>query len=183
MTNKDLKLYSRPGETPEQFAARCQAAADDAADKATAALKDKYDARARRLQDAIEAAEGRVDVLDAERKGRRNQEIFGTAGSILGSIFGGRRRRGAGGILGSLGTAAGRRGRSAASGERLDAAKSKVDSLHDDLDDLEQQAAQDVQEIDTAWNQKAANITNVAVTLERTDVKVAQLVLAWIPVV
>ncbi|MGZ4764416.1 MAG: ATP-binding protein, partial [Ilumatobacteraceae bacterium] len=41
-TNRDLKLFGRPGEAAADFAARCLTAANDAADRETAALRDKY---------------------------------------------------------------------------------------------------------------------------------------------
>jgi hypothetical protein len=180
--NRDLKLYSRPGETKEAFEARCVAAADTRADADTAALRTKYETRARTIQASVNAAQDRVDVLETQAKGRRNEEILGTAGSILGGLFGGRRRKGVGGILGQLGTEAGRRSRTATSGERVDAAQNKVETLQATLADLEAEAAQEVGAIDAAWTAKAQAITAVPVALERTDVKVTQLVLAWIPV-
>ena len=37
-------------------------------------------------------------------------------------------------------------------------------------------------QIASAWEAKAAAVVSVPVSLERTDVQVAQLVLAWVPV-
>ena len=66
--------------------------------------------------------------------------------------------------------------------QRLEAAQDKVASLQDDLEDLEADLAETVTEIQAAWETKAADVTTMPVSLERTDVKVAQLVLAWVPV-
>ena len=90
--NVDLKLYGRPGETAEAFAARCTATARERADADTAALRDKYESKATKLRDAIAGAEDRVDVLEAEADGKRNSELLSTAGSILGGLLGGRSR-------------------------------------------------------------------------------------------
>ena len=121
--NTDLKLYGRPGESPTDFAARCDAVADERAATEIAKLRDKYEAKATRIRDEIAAAEDRVDVLQAEAHGKRNDELLSTAGSILGDLLGGRSRSR---TLRSLGSAAGRRGRTAAAGERVDAAQGKV---------------------------------------------------------
>ncbi|HRB02958.1 MAG TPA: DUF853 family protein [Ilumatobacteraceae bacterium] len=181
--NKDLKLYSRPGETPDEFYKRCYQAADAQGDKATAALRDKYQTKVTSLQSQIHAAEGRANVLEAEKKGRRNDEIFSTAGSILGDLFGGRKSRG--GMLGSVlrkgGSAAGKRGRTSAAGERLDAAEGKIQLLHQQMEDLEGQLTQEVTDIDVKWMTIAKNITTMPVTLEKSDVKVTQLSLVWLP--
>ena len=123
-------------------------------------------------------------MLDSERKGRRNSEVLSTVGSVLGDLFGGRRsRRGAlGSILGKAGTAAARRGRTEAAGDRLDAAENKLEGLHRQLEDLETELTQEVTDIDAKWMSAAKNVTEVMVGLERTDVKVTQIALVWIPV-
>jgi hypothetical protein len=182
--NRDLKLYGRPAETADDFTARCLAAANDLADKETASLRSKYEAKVTRLQTQIQAAEDRAEVLNTQRKGRQSEEVLSTAGSILGGLLGGRRSRGGmlGSILGKAGSAAGRRSRTAAAGDRLDAAENKLGGLHQQLEDLEAELTQEVTDIDAKWMATAKNITTLPVSLERTDVKVTQLALVWIPV-
>ena len=182
--NRDLKMFGRPGESVEEFTTRCLTAANDLADKQTAALRDKYAAKVTRLQTQIQAAEDRAEVLDTERKGRRSEELLSTAGSILGGLLGGRRSRGGllGSVLGKAGSAAGRRTRSATAGDRLEAAENKIEGLHHQLEDLETELTQEVTDIDMKWMTTAKNITALQVGLERTDVKVTQLALVWIPV-
>ena len=51
-----------------------------------------------------------------------------------------------------------------------------------DLEDLEAELAVEITEIDARWMGLAKNLTTVPVTLERSDVTVAQLSLAWLPV-
>ena len=178
--NPDLKLYGRPGESAEAFEIRCHQVADDLADAETAKLRDKYEAKSTRLRDQIAAAQDRADVLDEQASSRRNSELLSTAGSILGGLLGGSRSRG--GLLGKLGTAAGRRGTTKASEERLDAADNKVERLEESLEDLEHELAQDIIEIDARWMARANNIQTMQIPLEKTDIKVTQLVLAWLPV-
>ena len=177
--NTDLELYGRPGESPTDFAARCEAVADDGAAAEIAKLRDKYEAKATRIRDAIAGAEDRVDVLQAEAEGKRNDELLSTAGSILGDLLGGRSRSR---TLRSLGSAAGRRGRTAAARERVEAAQGKVGRLHADLADLEAELAGEIAEIDAKWQGIVARTTTISVGLERTDVQIAGVVLAWMPV-
>ena len=183
-TNRDLKMFSRPGESVDEFTARCLATANDLADKETASLRDKYADKVSRLQTQIQAAEDRAEVLDTQRKGRRSEEILSTAGSILGGLLGGRRSRGGmlGSVLNKAGSAAGRRTRTAAAGDRLDAAENKLEGLHRQLEELEAELAQEVTDIDAKWMGTAKTISTLQVGLERTDVKVTQLALVWIPV-
>ena len=143
-----------------------------------------YQAKVTSLHTQLQAAEDRADVLEAEQKGRRNDELFSTAGSILGDLFGGRKSRGGmlGSVFGKAGTAAGKRGRTAASGERLDAAENKIQLLHQQMEDLAADLAQEVTDIDAKWMNVAKDITTVPIPLEKSDVKVTQLCLVWIPV-
>ena len=182
--NRDLKMFGRPGEGADDFTVRCLTAANDLADKETAALRSKYADKVTRVQTQIQAAEDRAELLDTERKGRRSEEMLSTAGSILGGLLGGRRSRGGllGSILGKAGGAAGRRTRTAAAGDRLDAAENKLEGLHRQLEDLESELTQEVTDIDAKWMETAKNISTLQVGLERTDVRVTQLALVWIPV-
>lgn len=176
--NADLKLYGRPGETAEQFEVRCLQAADAKADEQLAKLKDTYQAKLDRLREQHATASGRVDVLEEEARGKRNSELLSTAGSILGGLFGGRSRSG---MLGKLGSAAGRRGRSNAAAERVATAEGKVARLEEQIAGLEDELADEVTDIDAAWMAKAKQITSIEVPLEKADIKVTQLALAWLP--
>ena len=119
-------------------------------------------------------------MLQAEASGRQQEELLSTAGSLLGSFLGGRKRSSS--LATELRGAAGRRSRSRAAGERLDAAQGKAGSISGQLSELEADLSDDILRITGAWDEKAAAIDSVPVSLERTDVQVAQLVLAWVPV-
>ena len=67
-----------------------------------------------------------------------------------------------------------------ATGSTLRRTSSKA--LHQQLEDLEAELTQEVTDIDAKWMATAKNITALKVGLERTDVKVTQLALVWIPV-
>ncbi len=182
-SNTELKLYGRPGETAEEFRTRCEQAADDRADAEIAALRDKYETKATKLRDQIDAAEDRTEVLAAEAKGKKTSEFFSTAGSMLGGLLGGRKSKTkmVGDLLGDAGAAAGRRGRTSASDRRVDAAENKVQRLLDQYDELEAELEAEVADISTRWDDAAAAITTMTIGLERTDVDVTHLVLAWVP--
>ncbi|HSL74955.1 MAG TPA: helicase HerA-like domain-containing protein [Ilumatobacteraceae bacterium] len=182
--NTDLKLYGRPGESPEDFAGRCAAVADDRADEQIAALRSKYEARATRLRDQIEAAEDRARVTVEESKSKKNSEFFSTAGSMLGGLLGGSRSKTKmiGDLLGDAGTAARRRGSTTASERRVDAAQNKVERLVAQYEELEAELAEEVADIASTWDDRAAQVTSMTIGLERSDVVVTHLALAWIPV-
>jgi hypothetical protein len=181
--NLELELFGRPGESIEDFRERCAIGADDRADSEIAALRDKYEAKATKLRDQIDAAEDRVAVLIEEAESRRTSELFSTAGSLLGGLLGGSKSKTTmvGDLLGDAGTAARRRGGTSTSDRRVDAAENKVQRLVDQYHELESELERDIADITSRWDTAATAISTISVGLERTDVHVDQLVLAWVP--
>jgi hypothetical protein len=177
--NAELDLYGRPGESLDAFSVRCAQVADQRADAEIAKLRDKYEAKAVKLRDQIAATEDRTDVLEAQADSRRDTELLSTAGSILGGLLGGRSR---GGLLGKLGGAASRRGSTKAARQRVEAAESKTARLVAELEQLEAELSEEITEIDARWMDLATRVATKRIRLEKTDVAVTQLVLAWLPV-
>jgi hypothetical protein len=178
--NRELDLYGRPGESVEDFSVRCARFADEQADVELAKLRDKYEQKVTSLRAKIEAASDRADVVSEQHKARERDDLLSTAGSVLGGLLGGRSPRG--GLLGQLGRAVGRRGKTSAAEERVEEARNKVERLEDDVADLEAELAEELTEIDARWMERAKQITSIVVPLERSDVKVTSLALAWVPV-
>jgi hypothetical protein len=174
--NRSLKLYSRAGESKDDFVARCREAAAAKADEESAKLRDRYEAKAQSVQRQLDGAHDRVDVLATQTRGQRSEELLSAAGSILGGFLSGRWRSS------DIRRAASERSQSATAGRRLDAAHGKVATLTDQLADLEADLGEKVTQISADWEAKAAEVDTVPVTLEKADVQVAQLVLAWVPV-
>lgn len=183
LVNKQLKTYGRPGEDPEAFAERCRRTADDRADEEIAKLRDKYEAKAKKLRDRIDDAQDRLDVLEEQSKSKRNSELLSTAGSVIGGLLGGRKSKGGliGDLFGKAGTAARRRGTTSAAAERVDAQENKITRLVADVEELEAELADDVAEIDDKWTEVADSTETLSVGLEKSDVKVTQIALAWMP--
>ena len=123
-------------------------------------------------------------MLSEEAQGKKTSEFFSTAGSVLGGLLGGKKSAGGmlGDIMGDAGTAARRRGSTSAADERVDAAENKVRRLVTQYEELEAEVERDVVEIGERWRSVGAMVSTIAVGLERTDVDVTHLVLAWVPV-
>ena len=178
--NPDLKLYSRPGESQEAFAARCREAADDEMDAEVSTIRDKLERKRDSLETALAKAEDRVEELEVQTDGRRNAQLIDIGTSVLGGILGGRSRtRG-------LATAARRMSSSsrqkASSEARLDTARNRVAEKVDDLEELEAELADAVLDIESEWLTKSQTIEPFEVPLEKTDISVDDLMLVWIPV-
>ena len=167
--NPDLKVYSRVGESAGEFAARCQQVAADAADKKAVPLQSKYQTRLRTLQTRLDSASNQAQRAASSA----NSDMLNSAASVLGGLLGGRRS------VSSMSTAA-RRASSAKS--RADAAAAKVDDVQAQIQNLEADLTDELHALHAEWQGKAANIVPVEITAKRTQIRVTDLRLVWIPV-
>lgn len=177
--NTELKLWSRPGETEAEFAARCEKAADDGADAAAAKLRDKLETKYDRVQAALAKAEDRVAEVEEQSKGRKTQNLVNLGTSILGGLLGGRKSARS---LGSAARRASTGSRQAKSTEaRLHTAQNRVAEKIDELEQLELDLQDAVIEIDDEWSEKAAAIEASDIPLEKTDISIDDFLLVWLP--
>ena len=183
-TNPALQLYGRPGETADAFVQRCREVGIDRGGREIAALRDKYDAKVAKALDQRAAADGRADDLRDQADAKRNSAALSTAGSVLGGLLGGRKSAGSllGGLLGDAGSATGRRGSTSASDRRAREAEGKVSRLDEQIAALESELESEVAGLTAEWSTKANTIGSMRIGLEKTDVRVTQICLAWLPV-
>ncbi len=182
LRNAELDLYSRPGETQEQFAARADEAAKAAADAETAKIRDRLETKRDRLERALETARRRVEEASTEQSSRRSTELLSGLGSVVGVLLGGKADTRTIARAGrALGGAASRRGMSTRAAERKRGAEEKVELAEADLEELEQEILDEVAEIDEKWAAKADAIETVPVRLEAGDVRVVETTLVWVP--
>jgi Helicase HerA, central domain len=174
--NKELKLYSQPDESAEDFRARCAQAAQAAAEGEKAELATKHAAKVAKLDGQLEAAQDRASVVKEQAADRKRGNLLRAAGDLLGGIFGSRRSAAT-----KIGSAADRLTRTA-DGERVEEATGKVERLELQRNELDASLAADTTAVDAKWSTAAAAVSTLPVGLERTDVKVTQLLLAWVPV-
>jgi hypothetical protein len=180
LRNADLKLASRVGESADEFAARCRAAADEQADKAQVALQKKLDTRIARARDQHQAALDRVAQAQAAESTRKTSALATGAGSLLSAVLGGRRN--ARTMARDMGAVLGGQGRSTEAARRVDSARNQAQRKQDALATLEQDLATELAEIDATWTAKAAAVETVEVGLEKSDIRVTALALVWVPV-
>ena len=104
------------------------------------------------------------------------QRSLGEVDIILSVFLGGKRRSR------SLSGAASRRSQTVRTQERLRSAQEKLSDKAADLVALEDDLADDLMEITQRWNDAAAAIETIEIGLEKTDIAVDELALAWVPI-
>jgi uncharacterized coiled-coil protein SlyX len=175
--NRELKLYSRIGETEADFAQRCRDAADGEKDKEVAVIRGRLSARMDKLDDAIATYAERIDELRADAADQRGEDLVSIGSSVLGSILSGRASTST--IARSAGRAASR-GRSAE--QRIRGIEARIAEKHLAIDELERDLREAVAEIEAEWNEKAATIETLEISLEKSDISVDEVALLWLPV-
>ncbi len=173
--NEPLKLYSRIGESADDFGTRCEDAAEDAADVDVAKLHDRYKVKIDRVKDQLATAERRARELEVDTQSRKQQELVAGAGDLLSVFLGGKRRSR------SLSGAASRRSQTVRTQERLRSAEAKLTDKAADLEDLEDELANDLMEITERWNDAAREVQTIEIGLEKTDIAIDEVALVWIP--
>ena len=121
-----------------------------------------------------------MDQAQEERKASRNEELLAGAGDLLGALFGG--KKSTRGIGRAVRGASGRRADTRREGAQAESAASALADKSQELVELEQQLADQVFEIDARWNTVAGQITELSIPLEKTDVRVIDTKLVWLPV-
>ncbi len=180
LNNPELKLWSRPGETAEEFSARCEAAADEEADEAAGKIRTKLEKKMDSVETALAKAEDRVEELEVQAEGRKQQQWVDIGSSVLGGLLGG--RKSARSMASTARRVSSGRRQKASSESKLDSAQNRVAEKIDALEDLEAELQDALIEIDDEWSTKATEIEDFEVPLEKTDITVEDLMIVWLPI-
>ena len=173
--NRDLGLFSRPGEDRDAFLERCRRAAADKADEAAATLRDRYKVKVDRIRDALARSESRVRELEVDVSTRKQQEVVAGAGKLLSMFL--RGRASASGLSGM----ASRRSMTRRTEERLRTATERQDEQEAKIQDMEDELADELQTLVDEWEARAEALETVEIGLEKNDVAVEEVALLWIP--
>ncbi len=177
--NEKLDLWSRTGESEADFLARCDVASQDRADAEAAKLRTTLEAKIDRVQDALDEAERKKELAKHEARTSRTSELLTGAGDLLGALLGGRRN--ARSIARSVGSAVNRRGRASNKAAKADTAEDRLLAKNDELRELESKLHDELFDIDAKWDEIGRTITTVQVPLEKTDIRVVELAIVWVP--
>ena len=166
--NGSLKSYSRVGEPEGEFAQRCRSAAEDAADAATARLRDKYEKRLRRLQRDIDRYSAQAESAVAEASAG---DFDMMAGAVFDMLSGRKRSRS---------VSAGIKTRRAAQ-RRIETAEGRVSDRLTEYEALQRDFEDEVSDIVELWDDRSEDIEPITIRLEKNDITLSETALVWIP--
>ena len=183
--NPELKVYSRIGETRDDFESRCEQVADAGADKDVEKLRKVLVKKLERINASIKKAEDKLRGIQfdaiSRKQDQRTSQVIDIAGGVLGSLLGGRRS------TRSMITSGVRRSQSKGrmaqkAEERLKTAENRYAALVDDREELELEIGDDLNDIQDEWSAKVHEIESVIVGLEKTDITIDDVAMIWIPI-
>ena len=93
-----LKISAAPGRTESEFRAQIAQALREKRDEAVEALRARYGTKLATLEDRERQAEQKVEREQAQASSETVTSALSVGGSLLGALFGGRRRRAAQGL-------------------------------------------------------------------------------------
>ena len=176
---KDLKLVSRPGESEGAFRVRVAQAAREAHDRDVDLLRRRWAAKLAAAQSKVLKARSKIEREAEQVSQKQKDTLISTGTALFGALFG-RKLGSAGNVTraGSTLRSAGRIGK-----ERADVERAEVElaSAQAELAELERALAGEIAALGERWRPADLELAQVVVRPKKTDLAVAQPVLAWLP--
>jgi hypothetical protein len=172
--NPHLKLYSKFGESDQEFQRRCRQAAKEALDAEADKLKDKYERELDRLEDRLEREERELDEDKVEHDARKQEELLSGVESVFG-LFRGRRSSS------RLSSASRRRRMTRQAKADIEESEEVIADLKEKIEELEEEARSELEELTEKWNERIDEVEEHGVHPRRADVQINLFGLAWIP--
>ena len=173
LEHEDLEVYQSDDETEEAFRMRLEMKAREIRDGKVDALHDKYEAKFQKLDDKIRKEERDLDEALAEKRSRRNDELFNVVETVFGGVFGKRRR--------STSSVSTKRRMARKASEKVEDSREDLEMLDYAKRELEDELRDKVRAITEKWDQVSEGISKKEIKPRRTDVKVSDPIITWYP--
>jgi hypothetical protein len=166
-------LYQQENESAESFRMRVQQEAKEERDADVDDLKDKYEAKFRRVEEKIRKEEQDLEEAKSDRSGRRTEEFVGMAETLI-SVFSRRRSR-------SLSSTLSKRRMRQKANQKVEESMEDLEELHEDFQSLEIELKEKLDRISEEWDEIASDVEVREIKPRRSDVSLNYVFLAWIP--
>jgi len=180
--NPKLKVYSRVGESREDFANRCQREAATQSEDDKRKLHDRFEKKTRSVQKKIQTAERKLEKAQADASASKRHETVSGLGSLLSVFFGSKSKSSmAKKAMNKAGGFSSRRASSSRAATRAESAEDRIEDLVEELDELEGELIEAMEALDAKWLERAEEIAAMEIGLEKGDIDVADVAVLWIP--
>jgi len=173
----ELELYSQPGESERDFAARAQQMAREKRDDEVQKLRKKYETQFDRLQDRLEREEAELTEDQAKYDARKREELVSAGETVIGmlGIFGKRRSSTA------ISRAATKRRLTSTAQADIKESQEQIARLEKEVEDMRREVELEAEAIGSKWAAVADKVETYAIRPARGAVQVDLVALAWAP--
>jgi hypothetical protein len=172
--NPALKLYSRPGQSYEEFRAACQQAANARRDEEIEKVRARYDKKLDALEDKLAAEAREHDTNREQLRAREDEARWTSAENILGVVLGRSPRR----MFSE--SASKERLKKKAQAEVAESAET-IANLKSQISALKEEAQSAFKSILDKWNAAGQDIHDLRLTPKRSDILVELFGVGWRP--
>jgi len=172
--SEKLKVYSRVGESFDDFQARLKEVANEERDEQIEKLTDRYEVKMERLEVRLGKEERELEEDKAEVSGRKREEIVSAAESVIGFLIGRRSTR-------VISQASRRRRMSRHASDDVNESEETIELYREQLEELKDELLEDVEEIQMKWADEVEEIDEFHVKPRRADIRVSMIALGWRP--
>ena len=175
----ELKTYSEPGESESDFRIRLAGLAHEARDLAVEKLRTQFATKAATLKGRIETAEAAVQREQSQASRATMDSVVSFGSTVLGALFG---RKIASSTNVSRGATSMRSlGRAAQQRSDVARAREKVESLNEDLAELDSRLGEAIGALEEKYAAQSLQLESFAVRPRKSDTEVAPLAVVWTP--
>lgn len=172
--NAALKLFSKPGQSYEEFRAACQQAAEARRNEEVEARRAKYDVKIDRLEDKLLAEKRELGEDIEQLKGRQDETRWTMAENVAGFFFGRSPRR-----MISTSLSKGRLEKRAQ--DEVAESEQAVAQYEAQIEALKAEGQAAFQAVADKWAKAADDIHELRLTPKRSDILVEFFGLGWLP--
>jgi hypothetical protein len=170
---------SKPNESERDFRIRLQQQSREDRDRQVEKLRQKYAAQIDSLQNRINRAQTAVEREKQQASQQKLQTAISFGTTVLGALFG--RKTLSTSVLGRATTAARGVGRSMKESEDVDRAQDSVESLKQQMIDLQNQVQKETDDLSARLDPQSETFQSVDIRPKKTNISVKTVALAWVP--
>ena len=174
-----LKQYARPGEPEDAFRIRLSQLAHEQRDLQVEKLRRKYASKLATLKDQIERAKQRVAKEKDEYQQKTLDTVIAVGSSIFGALLG--RKLMSRTNVSKASTSARSVGRAARARSDIGRAEEKLETLAQEMKQMQQRTEQEIEKIDAAYQPDQLELETLNVRPRKSDVEVQPITVVWTP--
>lgn len=172
-------LHSKPGEAEVDFKARVKLAAAEERDRQVEALREKFRKAADKLEDKLKRAEIAAEKEVAQARSAKMSSLISIGSSVLGALMG-RKKIGVTNMR-RAGTSMRSMSRAWEQGKDVDIAEDKIESIQEDIKELEKQLTAEMDEVRATLETAANDLEEVTIKPLKKNIDVKAVGIVWMP--